>query len=222
MPIPDFTSPVLFPSFSALPLTTTTTTNPQDDSQPATDPVPDPVPDPERDWYLLAQISQNMTLTKPTLICADASSQTFALVFDTPHDTLDLAAMGLKRGCTAVVRCARRTPPDEEGKKQGFVRIEKGREAAVRVVPGPLERVVAVGRRLRGEQAGEEQAEEEKEDRGCESCGKREGRDGGALMRCTGCGEARYCGKECQVKGWNEGGHKADCKIIKGIRAIWP
>jgi hypothetical protein len=28
--------------------------------------------------------------------------------------------------------------------------------------------------------------------------------------------------QECQVKGWNEMGHKADCKVIKAIRAIWP
>jgi hypothetical protein len=28
--------------------------------------------------------------------------------------------------------------------------------------------------------------------------------------------------QECQLKGWKEGGHKGDCKIIKAIRAIWP
>ncbi|KXX75881.1 hypothetical protein MMYC01_205353 [Madurella mycetomatis] len=110
-----------------------------------------------------------MTLTKPTLICSDASSQTFALVFDTPHDTLDLSAMGLKRGCTVVIPHARRTPPDDEGKKQGFVKIAKGREADVRVIPGALERVTLLAARLKGGQAGEGKG-------GCENCGN--GEDG--------------------------------------------
>ncbi|KAK3903824.1 hypothetical protein C8A05DRAFT_32401, partial [Staphylotrichum tortipilum] len=52
MPLPDFTSPTTFPPFLSLPVTTTTVPSPQK----------------EEEYYLLAQITQNMTLTKPTLI----------------------------------------------------------------------------------------------------------------------------------------------------------
>ncbi|KZV66327.1 hypothetical protein PENSPDRAFT_689115 [Peniophora sp. CONT] len=31
---------------------------------------------------------------------------------------------------------------------------------------------------------------------------------------CKGCGEARYCGRECQIKDW-KAGHKRVCKRIK-------
>ena len=27
--------------------------------------------------------------------------------------------------------------------------------------------------------------------------------------------------QECQIQGWNERGHKADCKVYKAINAIW-
>ncbi|VDB94875.1 unnamed protein product [Peniophora sp. CBMAI 1063] len=33
--------------------------------------------------------------------------------------------------------------------------------------------------------------------------------------KCTGCAETRYCSRECQLRDWKEGGHKARCKRIK-------
>ncbi|KAH6840730.1 hypothetical protein B0I37DRAFT_418736 [Chaetomium sp. MPI-CAGE-AT-0009] len=133
MPLPDFTSPTTFPPFTSLPLTTT------------------PSSENQEEHYLLAQIHQNMTLTKPTLICTDHTNTSFAVVFGSRPasgpDTLDLSRLGYRRGATLVLPGARRTPPKEGDGSQGF---------------------------------------------------------------------------ECQTKGWNEGGHKADCKVIKAIRAIWP
>jgi ankyrin repeat protein len=33
---------------------------------------------------------------------------------------------------------------------------------------------------------------------------------GAGIMKCTGCKQVRYCGKECQLAHWQA--HKADCK----------
>ncbi|KAL2135386.1 hypothetical protein VTI74DRAFT_8798 [Chaetomium olivicolor] len=210
MPLPDFASHEIFPPFSSLPLTTTDTT---------TTTTPPSSTYLDSDHYLIAEISHNMTLTKPTLILTDVSHASFALVFDSRPgsgpDALDFAEIGYKRGRTLVVPRATRSAPKEgaEG-KQGFVAVGREQEGDVRVVAGGLERVMRVGMWLR--QRDEEGNGEGK--RGCGSCGK--GKEDGGLMKCTGCGEVEYCGKECQVKGWNEG-HKGDCKVIKGIRTIW-
>jgi hypothetical protein len=188
MPLPDFTSPTTFPPFSALPLTTTTTkdvTTPQDDT-PQDTPLDTPRDTP---YYLLATITENMTLTKPTLILSDTTAAPFALIYAsrpaTGPDALDLRALGLKKGATVVLPDARRTPGKEEG-KQGFVAVEREREGAVRVVPGDLERVRRVGGWLHSREGG-------KGGRGCDGCGEEEG--GKGLMKCTGCGEVAYCCK---------------------------
>ncbi|VDC07277.1 unnamed protein product [Peniophora sp. CBMAI 1063] len=38
----------------------------------------------------------------------------------------------------------------------------------------------------------------------------------GRLLMCKGCGEAAYCGRPCQVSHWKTGGHKQECRRIKG------
>ncbi|KAK4104576.1 hypothetical protein N658DRAFT_418511 [Parathielavia hyrcaniae] len=174
----------------------------------------------------------------------------FALVFSSRSasgpDTLDLAKLGYKRGSTLVIPHARRTlpplkpqlkpedtPEPEDKPRPGFIAVDRQIEGDVRVVPGSLAKVVEVGCWLRGRddrrmerEAEDEDEDEEKGGRGCESCGagmkKDERGKGGGLMRCTGCGEVEYCSKACQARGWNEGGHKEDCKVIKAIRTIWP
>jgi hypothetical protein len=39
---------------------------------------------------------------------------------------------------------------------------------------------------------------------------------GRALLKCKGCNEARYCGKECQLAHWKV--HRADCKRSKELK----
>ncbi|AEO63529.1 uncharacterized protein THITE_27976, partial [Thermothielavioides terrestris NRRL 8126] len=116
MPVPDFTSPTIFPPFNALPFTTTTPSSPSPSpSQPKNhQPPPGPTHEAQaQDYYLLAQITHNMTLTKPTLILADRAGTSFALVYTSRPgagpDAPDLAARGMRRGATVVLRGARRT-----------------------------------------------------------------------------------------------------------------
>ncbi|KAK1760600.1 hypothetical protein QBC47DRAFT_367633 [Echria macrotheca] len=193
MPLPNFKDETTFPTFTACP-------------------SHHPLALLDKDYFLLAQVKDDMTITKPTLVLTDRSGAPFALVFDgLDRDALDLKKLGLRKGNTAVIPRAVRTPPREEGKR-GFVSVPLGSAGDVRAIPGPLERVLAVGERLNFRENGDEVEEEE----GCAGCGEREKE----LMRCTGCGGVRYCSKECQVKGWADG-HKGECKVIKAIREIW-
>ncbi|KZV61528.1 hypothetical protein PENSPDRAFT_293076 [Peniophora sp. CONT] len=43
----------------------------------------------------------------------------------------------------------------------------------------------------------------------------REKPDGVVLSACKGCGEARYCGRECQKNDWSKGVHKAQCRRLR-------
>ncbi|CAJ2502275.1 Uu.00g096690.m01.CDS01 [Anthostomella pinea] len=188
--MPPFTDTTLFPAFYELP------------TPAASDIAAAPnSPDDTTSWYLLAQIKENMTLTKPTLICTDRRGMDFAITFE---DTA-MSLRGFKKGHMLVVRRAARTERGE-GKK-AVVRVEAGRSGDAYVIPGGLEQVFELGFLLDREGVGEK----------CAACEKMEG----PLMKCTGCGIAAYCSKACQAKGWSEMLHKSNCKVLKSIKEIW-
>lgn len=212
-PLPDFTSTTVFPSLSSIPLPSIPTVS--IDASDLTFVEPPTLPkasDPNPAYYLLADIKHNMTLTKPTLICTDRDGVEFALTFNDEH--LDLKAKGLKKGNCVVVPNARVIPSEKEGGK-GYVQVFKGEGGFVKALPGGLEGVVRVGGRMR--EAREEMGREGR----CWVCGEKEAEEV-KLRRCTGCGVVRYCSKECQTKDWSERGHRGECKVMKGIREIWP
>ncbi|KAI0506285.1 hypothetical protein F5B22DRAFT_454792 [Xylaria bambusicola] len=178
-----FTNPSVFPSFYELPSTS------------------DPSAPSDKTWYLLAQIKENMTITKPTLIVTDRKGVDFALLFE---DSISLK--GFRKGHVIFVPGARRTDREGEGKK-AVVHVPVGQGADVKVIPGSLERVFELGVVLEGQEGMSQR---------CAACGKMEG----AFMKCTGCSFTAYCGKDCQVKGWGEMDHKSNCKVLKVLRDI--
>ena len=62
----------------------------------------------------------------------------------------------------------------------------------------------------------------------CRGCGLRDvSREGAGfkrvkMRRCSGCRQAYYCSKECQVRDWKEGGHKEVCKSIQRSHGFDP
>ncbi|KAF9880808.1 glycosyl hydrolase family 76 [Colletotrichum karsti] len=127
MPIPDFSNTTTFPAFDALPI--------EDDGGSA--------PDAREEWFLVAQVKQNMTITKPTVVVSDRAGDEFAITFE--DRGVDLRPV--RTGWTIVVPRATRTTP-REGKK-GFVRVAEGRGTGVKYVPAGLERVFELGRAVR-------------------------------------------------------------------------
>lgn len=239
-PLPDFSNTTLFPTFITIP---------QDDED--GEHQQQQQHEDGSGYYLLAQVKDNMTINKPTLVLTDRDTNPFALVFEgLGRDDLDLKGLGFKKGYTAVVPRARRTRPADETKR-GFVRVARQDAARVKAVPAPLARVLEVaGSAPKGTR--------------CETCGKEEGGDGARLKSCTGCERVGYCSKvssslffsfsffkgagflvglfqdghdegirltdlaniyaclqECQVKGWTEGGHKNDCKMFKALNTAF-
>lgn len=125
---------------------------------------------PDKPWWLLAQVKENMTITKPTLVVTDRTGDDFALTFEDKSVSLK----GFKKGFTVVVPRAWRTVA-EEGKK-GYVIVAEG-DGGVKAIPAGLDRVLE----LAGTGGGDEK---------CATCGK-----GEELMKCTRCERVRYCGK---------------------------
>ena len=165
MPLPDFADPILFPSFRALPDVASAAAPSGND---------------EARHFLLGQITENMTITRPTLILTDYDGASFALMF---AGEMDLKARGLKKGNTAVVPRARKIPAKKEG-GQGFIAVDPEHFDEVKALPGSLERVSDVWFRMKQGEEGDER---------CTCCGK-EGLEEG-LRKCKGCGGVRYCGK---------------------------
>ncbi|KAJ9133480.1 hypothetical protein NKR19_g9047, partial [Coniochaeta hoffmannii] len=124
MPLPDFTNPQTFPSYAALPSTTTSSPPPSEASP----------------HYLVAQIGENMTITRPTLVLTDRNGDQFAMKFE---GKIDLASRGLRKGSTAVVPWATRVEPRKEG-GNGFVVVQEDMFGLVKALPAGLERVFEV------------------------------------------------------------------------------
>lgn len=109
--MPDFSDSALFPVFRELPPVGTAGSG----------------SDVAAGWVLVAQIKENMTITKPTLIVTDRTGVDFAVLFD----DVGMSLKGFRKGYTIVIPGARRTDKGE-GKKD-IVQIEAGAGAEVRV-----------------------------------------------------------------------------------------
>jgi hypothetical protein len=222
MPFPDLSDTALFPPFAGLPTETEHTTLSATEGSG------------KGDWWLLGQVKENMTITKPTLVLTDRSGVDFALTFEDKRTDL----RPFRKGSTAIVPRARRTAPGEEGRK-GFVKIDVG-DGGVKVLGVGLEKLLELGGMIGRFEDGDGSGSGR-----CDCCAE----EGSGLLKCTGCRVARYCGKvctlivliccegirkkrkrhwifadclqECQSKAWTERGHKADCKVFRAMIQTW-
>ncbi|ESZ92401.1 hypothetical protein SBOR_7209 [Sclerotinia borealis F-4128] len=182
-----------------------------------------------RKTYLLATISQNMTLsTTPTFICTDSAGASFALtiILQAPLTPAQLEGSGggngngngnegrngfdidkLKKGHTVVVPNPRRHGVREG--KQGYVRCT-WRDLVI--VPTSLDKLLVMSEKFVKVRANMVDNIQEGVVN-CQSCDRKASEE--ELSRCKGCNEVRYCGKKCQTEGWIEKGHKSECKVLK-------
>ncbi|KAA8569414.1 hypothetical protein EYC84_001052 [Monilinia fructicola] len=194
---PNFLSPA-FLTFSACPL------NPTDDPSSTTS-TDDESPGAPRKSYLLATISQNMTLsTTPTFICIDSANASFALtiILDAPLTPAQLE--GSESGNDFDIR---------KLKKRAYSCRAQSEEARdLTIIPTSLEKLLAISERFVESREGLKENNPENLV-ACQSCGRKGSEE--ELSRCKGCSEVWYCGKECQTKGWNEKGHKNEHQKIR-------
>ncbi|KAI0148723.1 hypothetical protein GGR57DRAFT_227922 [Xylariaceae sp. FL1272] len=194
-PASKFADPTLFPTFSDLPQIVDPSGWPSSEQTPQ----PTGTGSLANTWYLLAQIKENMTITKPTLIVTDWTGRDFVLLFEDNGVSLK----GFRKRYTVMVPCARRT---KRYNKNDELRIAADRGAEVQVIPGSLDRILELDVLLASDET----------ERRCAACGTTEG----SLLNCTACQVTQYCGKECQTQSWREMDHKASCRIIQALKNI--
>ncbi|KAH8597702.1 hypothetical protein B0O99DRAFT_64928 [Bisporella sp. PMI_857] len=184
---PNFQNATTFPSFADLPHSTEAPKDPR--------------------HYLVATIHENMTFSDTaTFICKDRTDTSFALKIHIPGPS-SFDVKKLKKGMAVVVKGAERDGVKDG--KQGFV----GALADdINIIPTSLGNLIFMS----GNPLIVATTKDRDEEKGfCDGCG--EEKSAKDLARCKGCESARYCGKECQKKGWVEGGHKTDCKVMKAV-----
>lgn len=92
-----------------------------------------------------------------------------------------------------------------------------GTDENEQIIPASLEKLLGMSERL--VKAREDVRQERQEDRvRCQSCDRKASEE--ELSKCKGCNEVWYCNKECQTVGWNEKGHKGECKVLKVVSSM--
>lgn len=78
----------------------------------------------------------------------------------------------------------------------------------VQFFPCTLERLLALGDRISSSVSQSDGV------RACNKCAAT------ASRRCSGCHVTWYCGKDCQLGDWSDGGHKKECKLLNQVAAL--
>ncbi|OBT60796.1 hypothetical protein VE03_09899 [Pseudogymnoascus sp. 23342-1-I1] len=155
---------------------------------------------PGRHWIFLAEIVDFLTLARLQMDVKDIDDTMVPLFFYTDGRGCELAPSKVKKGYTiAIVYAERhRFMFSEPG-----IRLE--RSSDIKIFPTSLDNLLALSDKVQNFSA------EACGMRTCHGCGKQSA----TLKKCAKCSLFWYCDGACQIKGWNEKDHKADCKILR-------
>ncbi|KAE9367579.1 SET domain-containing protein [Stipitochalara longipes BDJ] len=158
---------------------------------------------PRRHWCFLGEIVDFASLLRLQMEIKDVDGGTIPLYFYTDSRGSELAPAQVQKGYTVAILYAER---------HAFMFCEPGIRhedpQMIKIFPLSLHMLMALNDRVQQFSA------ELNGIRMCHGCGKK----AASLQRCGKCSSFWYCGrcdKACQVAGWNEKGHKADCKLLK-------
>ncbi|KAI0858172.1 hypothetical protein F4860DRAFT_486977 [Xylaria cubensis] len=155
---------------------------------------------PRRHWCFLGEIVDFATLIRLQMEIKDVDGTTIPLFFYTDNRGNELDPEQVQKGYTVAILYAER---------HQFMSFEVGIRhedpRMIKIFPLPLHKLLALNDQF------QQFSTEHDGIRMCHGCGKK----AASLKRCGKCSSFWYCDKACQVAGWNEKGHKADCKLLK-------
>ncbi|KAI1739551.1 heterokaryon incompatibility protein-domain-containing protein [Xylaria scruposa] len=155
---------------------------------------------PRRHWCFLGEIVDFATLIRLQMEIKDVDGTTIPLFFYTDNRGSELAPAQVQKGYTVAILYAMR---HQFMSSELGIRHEDPR--MMKIFPLPLHKLLALSDQF------QQFSTELDGIRMCHGCGKK----AASLQRCGKCSSYWYCDKACQVVGWNEKGHKADCKFLK-------
>ncbi|KAI1144792.1 heterokaryon incompatibility protein-domain-containing protein [Nemania diffusa] len=155
---------------------------------------------PRRHWCFLGEIVDFTRFIRLQMQIKDVDGTIIPLFFYTDERGREVAPAQVQKGYTVAILYAEchQFMTSEVG-----IRHEDPR--MIQIFPLSLHKLLALSDQF--------QQFSSKPDgiRMCHACGKK----GTTLQRCGKCLSFWYCDKACQVAGWNEKGHKVDCKLFK-------
>jgi hypothetical protein len=98
--------------------------------------------------------------------------------------------------------------PEQHNFMDGTIGFRIEDATRVQFFPCTLERLLALGDRILTSVSQSDGA------RTCYKCNTT------ATQRCSGCRVTWYCGKDCQVGDWSNGGHKKECKLLNQVATL--
>ncbi|KAF2679583.1 SET domain-containing protein [Lentithecium fluviatile CBS 122367] len=187
----DLRNREIFPSFAALP-----NSNSDLDFYKKVDGTYQPL----RHWYFLGEIVDSITLHHLELELTDIDDKKSSLHFYTDGRGSELAPAQIQKGYTVAVlyaQCRVFTYGDPG--------IRHEDPQMLKIFPVSLKKLLELNDQV--------QQFSTKVDgiRTCHGCSKKTA----SLNRCGKCSLFWYCDSGCQRTGWNERGHKANCKLLK-------
>ncbi|KAH7409864.1 hypothetical protein DE146DRAFT_674726 [Phaeosphaeria sp. MPI-PUGE-AT-0046c] len=149
---------------------------------------------PRRHWCFLGEIVDFASPLRLQMEIEDVDGTKIPLYFYTDSRRSELVPGQVQKGYTVAVLYA---------KRHAFTFCEPG--DVVQIFPLSLEKLLSLNDQV------QQFSIEINGMRMCHGCGKK----AASLQRCSKCLSFWYCNRACQVAGWNEKGHKADCKLLK-------
>ncbi|KAH8589593.1 hypothetical protein B0O99DRAFT_581321 [Bisporella sp. PMI_857] len=155
---------------------------------------------PRRHWLFLAEIVDFGTLLRLQMTIKDVDGMTVPLFFYTEGRGSELEPSLVQKGYTVAILYAEfhAFAFSEPG-----IRLEE--PTNFKIFPLPLDSLLALSDRV------QKFSVEMNGTRICHGCAKQ----AASLKKCAKCSLFWYCNGACQSTGWNEEGHKADCKLLR-------
>ncbi|KAJ6259358.1 hypothetical protein Dda_6258 [Drechslerella dactyloides] len=189
----DFRSEVAFPSFKDLP-------GENDVSLAYYDSGDGFTYHPHRHWCFLAEIVDVQRLIRLQLTVKDKNGREVPIFFYTDGRGSELDPSRIRPGFTVAVLYA-----EQHGFLDFSVGIRHENPTSMKIFPLPLDKLLLLSDKV------QQYAAEAEGVRTCQGCDQK----AASLQKCARCGLFWYCNRDCQVAGWNQKGHKADCKLLK-------
>ncbi|CZR64408.1 uncharacterized protein PAC_14306 [Phialocephala subalpina] len=155
---------------------------------------------PRHHWCFLGEIVDFATLHHLEMEIMDVDDGKIPLHFYTDGRGSELAPAQVQRGYTVAVLYATR-----HVFKFGEPGIRHEDPRMIKIFPLSLHKLLVLNDQV------QQFSTELDGIRMCHGCGKK----AKSLQRCGKCSSFWYCDRACQVAGWNEKGHKVDCKLLK-------
>ncbi|KAF7862620.1 hypothetical protein EAF04_007493 [Stromatinia cepivora] len=157
-------------------------------------------------WCFFGEITHTSKFGISALAVKDIDGKEIKLVFDTEEKGEELPPGLVRENHTvSIINAQPYKFPVEDDNCGGKVGIRHDDELLLKIFPLSLQELFALNDLV------QQFSKKINGVRKCHGCGK----ESAAMEQCKRCLMFWYCDRACQTVGWNQKGHKDDCKIFK-------